>query len=57
MDMMDVPEGGLPDGARSMPGSFLEPGAEEDYDIDNQQEYDIDNPLVSAEQEYRSNSD
>jgi len=52
-----VPEGGLPDGARSMPGSFLEPGAEEDYDIDNQQEYDIDNPLVSAEQEYRSNSD
>jgi len=49
MDMIDVPEGGLPDGARSMPGSFLEPGAEEDYDIDN--------PLVSAEQEYRSNSD
>jgi len=57
MDMIDVPEGGLPDGARSMPGSFLEPGAEEDYDIDSQQEYDIDNPLVSAEQEYRSNSD
>ena len=57
MDMMDLPEGDLPGGARSMPGSFLEPGAEEDYDIDNQQEYDIDNPLVSAEQEYRSNSD